>query len=118
MDRRVSRAYVRRCNADKIEDDQRKGKLNPEAMRYGREAYRRYKKRGEQMMAKAKKCDRCGKLYEYYSGNKGFKHGERANGIILIDRDLFDNPWSRRSCDLCAECMRELESFLLDRGGR
>lgn len=49
MDRRVSRAYVRRCNADKIEDDQRKGKLNPEAMRYGREAYRRYKKRGEHL---------------------------------------------------------------------
>lgn len=48
MGRRVSRAYVRRYTADKIEDDQRKGKLNLEAMRYGREAYKRYKKRGEQ----------------------------------------------------------------------
>ena len=45
MGRRVSRAYVRQYTADKIEDDRRKGKLDPEAVRYGREAYRRYKKR-------------------------------------------------------------------------
>lgn len=45
MSRRVSRAYVRKYTADKIEDDRRKGKLDPEAVRYGREVYRQYKKR-------------------------------------------------------------------------
>ena len=45
MGKRVSCAYVRKYTADKIEDDRRKGKLDPEAARYGREAYRRYKKR-------------------------------------------------------------------------
>lgn len=45
MGKRVSRAYVRKYTADRIEDDRRKGKLDPEAVGYGREAYRRYKKR-------------------------------------------------------------------------
>lgn len=45
MGKRVSCAYVRKCTADRIEDDRRKGKLDTEAVRYEREAYRRYKKR-------------------------------------------------------------------------
>ena len=45
MGKRVSCAYVRKYTADRIEDDRRKGKLDTEAVRYGREAYRRYKKR-------------------------------------------------------------------------
>lgn len=42
-------------------------------------------------MARAKKCDRCDKL---------------------IDRDLDNKYWNRKSYDLCPECMKELESFL------
>ena len=45
MSRRVTRAYVRQYNADKVEQDQRKGRLNLEAVRYGREAYERYRER-------------------------------------------------------------------------
>ena len=41
---------------------------------------------------RAKKCDRCGKLYESYDGSKEFKNTERANAVILIDRDL-DNKY-------------------------
>ena len=39
-------------------------------------------------MAREKKCDRCGTLFEHYDGSKQFKEGERANGLLLIDRDL------------------------------
>ena len=63
-------------------------------------------------MAIAKKCDRCGKLHEYYAGNIKFKNSEKANGVLLIDRDLNNSDWGRKSYDLCVDCMRTLESFL------
>lgn len=63
-------------------------------------------------MAMAKKCDRCGKLHEYYAGNTEFKNSERANGVLLIDRDLDNKYWSRKSYDLCIDCMRKLEAFI------
>ena len=63
-------------------------------------------------MARAKKCDKCGKLYEHYDGSKQFKEGERANGLFLIDRDLDNKYWSRRSFDFCSDCMSKLEAFL------
>ena len=54
---------------------------------------------------RAKKCDRCGKLYEQYDGSKEFKEQGKANAIIFIDRDLDNKYWSRNSYDLCPECM-------------
>lgn len=42
-------------------------------------------------MARAKKCDRCGKLHEHYDGGREFKNSEKANGVILIDRDWITN---------------------------
>lgn len=63
-------------------------------------------------MARAKKCDKCGKLYEHYDGNKEFKHTEKANALFLIDRDLDNKYWSRKSFDLCPDCMKKLEEFL------
>lgn len=62
---------------------------------------------------RAKKCDRCGKLYEHYNGSKEFKNTEKANGVYLIDRDLDNKHWSRKSYDFCPDCMRKFESFLL-----
>lgn len=56
----------------------------------------------------AKKCDRCGKLHEFYRGSKDFKGAENANGILFIDRDTDNKYWSRNAKDLCPECMREL----------
>lgn len=64
---------------------------------------------------RAKKCDRCGKLYEHYDGSKEFKNTEKANGVFLIDRDLDNKHWSRKSYDFCPDCMRKFEEFL--RGG-
>lgn len=61
---------------------------------------------------RAKKCDRCGKLFEYYDGSKKFKNTEKANGFMLIDRDLDNKYWSRKDYDLCPECMTKLEKFL------
>ena len=61
---------------------------------------------------RAKKCDRCGKLFEHYDGAKEFKHTERANAILLIDRDLDNKYWSRKSYDLCPECMKIIEELL------
>lgn len=63
-------------------------------------------------MARAKKCDRCGKFHEHYDGVKEFKNSEKANGVILIDRDLDNKYWSRKSYDFCPDCMRKLEKFI------
>lgn len=64
------------------------------------------------MMAIAKKCDRCGKLYEHYDGNMEFKTYEKANGFMLIDRGLDRNYHPCKSYDLCINCMRKLEAFI------
>ena len=63
-------------------------------------------------MARAMKCDRCGKFYAYYDGNIEFKNSELSNGVILINRDLDNRYWERKSYDLCIDCMRKLELFL------
>lgn len=64
---------------------------------------------------RAKKCDRCGKLFEHYDGIKEFKNTEKANALLLIDETLIINTGVRKSYDLCPECMKKLEDFL--RGG-
>ncbi len=66
---------------------------------------------------RAKKCDRCGKLYEHYDGSKNFKENGNANGLILIDRDLDNKYWSRKDYDLCPECMGLIVSILLPKEG-
>ena len=67
-------------------------------------------------MARAKKCDRCGKLHEHYDGVREFKNSEQANGVILIDRDLDNKYWVRKSYDFCPDCMRKLETFIKNEG--
>ena len=61
---------------------------------------------------RAMKCDRCGKLYEHYDGNEAFKKTEKANAISLIDKDLDKEYYSRKTYDLCPDCMRKFEDFL------
>lgn len=53
-------------------------------------------------MAKAKKCDRCGKLYEVYTVN-GLPDDLRKISTITTGNDNADNI----SRDLCPECMKE-----------
>lgn len=64
---------------------------------------------------RAKKCDRCGKFYDHYDGQSRFRGGCKANAFVLIDRDLDEKYWSRKTCDLCPACMEEFETFI--RGG-
>ena len=62
-------------------------------------------------MAMAKKCDRCGKLYEHYP--KGKLTGDRNNAI----RTLFKNEYGDfsipdKTIDLCEKCMSEFNEFM------
>lgn len=66
---------------------------------------------------RAKKCDRCGKLFEHYDGVKEFKNTEKANAIYLIDRDLDNKYCGRKYYDLCLDCMKKLENFLKEEHG-
>lgn len=61
---------------------------------------------------RAMKCDRCGKLYEYYYGDETFKKTEKANAIYFIDKNLDKGYYSRKTYDLCPDCMRKFEDFL------
>lgn len=55
-------------------------------------------------MASARKCDRCGALYEPYNG---------TNGVIPVQiYDGLEPSTTSRAKDLCPECMKLLEKFL------
>lgn len=59
----------------------------------------------------AKKCDRCGRLYEHYDGQKVFPKS-RSNSIGLRDTDIDGKYWTRDHFDLCVSFMAGLEVFL------
>ena len=66
-------------------------------------------------MAVAKKCDRCGKLYEHYP--KSNKSQSNAISVTLrkIQRDDLGgiaNTIHDSVIDLCPECMDEFEKFM------
>ena len=62
-------------------------------------------------MAMAKKCDRCGKLYEHYpTGNKS-----QYNAIRRFQRNAVGETITcvkTLTTDLCQECMDEFEKFM------
>lgn len=63
----------------------------------------------------AMKCDRCGKVCDYYEVGKTTEHitskeTNEANEFTLINmRDMYSD---RKAYDLCPECMREFKKFL------
>lgn len=60
----------------------------------------------------ARKCDRCGNLYEMYIGDIVFGKSVSSNGIIFAEKTS-DNSFSKReNIDLCQECMQELADWL------
>ena len=62
-------------------------------------------------MAKARKCDRCGKLYEPKSVTiKGISG--KVNSIGLTDKDFNEAYWTRDCLDLCPKCLEELSKWL------
>lgn len=57
-----------------------------------------------------KKCDRCGKLYEYY-GDK--LDGRTVNGVVPILTSSDDTSYLRRKCyDLCPNCMGQFAEWI------
>lgn len=61
-------------------------------------------------MALANKCDRCGKLYEYYP--LGDAPGICNSIARLRKNDIGQVVWSQKNIDLCPECMKAFNEFL------
>ena len=65
-------------------------------------------------MAQAKKCDRCGKLYEHYPINKQAAKYKWSNGIKLVKMDSSGYISAESDPrDLCPECMDQIIKLLL-----
>lgn len=64
-------------------------------------------------MALAKKCDRCGKLYEYYPNGNKLKTNAIRKCMVLSDGYL---SYSENIHDLCSECMKAFDEFMI--GGK
>lgn len=52
-------------------------------------------------MAFAKKCDRCGRLYEGYNIKPS---ATNINGVITANIDYFGKYYTQNILDLCPEC--------------
>ena len=61
-------------------------------------------------MAYAKKCDRCGKLYDEYN----FKNDEKnPNGVMVLNLDYQRKFYSHTTpMDLCPDCMKEFQDWM------
>lgn len=59
-------------------------------------------------MSDAKKCDRCGKLYEIYNGVEYKKFRQKFDWVEI--RGGMSDP--RRGFDLCEDCMMDLIDWL------
>ena len=57
---------------------------------------------------KAKKCDRCGKLYEQYN----HKTSSRPNAVKTMNENMNGNYYAADLYDLCPECMNQLNRWL------
>lgn len=60
-------------------------------------------------MACAKKCDRCGKLYEQYNSKNDRKN---PNGIMVLNLDSRGRYFTHNALDLCPDCMKEFQDWL------
>lgn len=67
-------------------------------------------------MALARKCTRCGSLYEdYHPGkDKDLNIDNRFNAVQTIDQDLANKYWSRETFDLCPCCRESLVKWLTE----
>lgn len=66
-------------------------------------------------MANARKCDRCGKLYEEY--NVGHNN-KKPNGIQLISLDTSHKYFGYFLMDLCPDCMDQFQEWLKQQDGK
>ena len=64
-------------------------------------------------MADAKKCDRCGKLFESYNVDDGCKVPSMYMNILLKNISLVDGTYKEfDEYDLCKECNNSLSKWL------
>ena len=61
------------------------------------------------LMACAKKCDRCGKLYEQYNSKNDRKN---PNGIMVLNLDSQRRYFTHNALDLCPDCMKEFQDWM------
>ena len=59
-------------------------------------------------MACAKKCDRCGKLYEQYNSKNDRKN---PNGIMVLNLDSQRRYFAHNALDLCPDCMKGFQDW-------
>lgn len=59
-------------------------------------------------MACAKKCDRCGKLYEQYNSKNDRKN---PNGIMVLNLDSQRRYFAHNVLDLCPDCMKGFQDW-------
>ena len=57
----------------------------------------------------AKKCDRCGKLYEQYNVKNNSKN---INGLYTVNIDSMQKCCLHELIDLCQDCSTELINWL------
>lgn len=60
-------------------------------------------------MAAARKCDRCGNLYEPYNTENNAK---KINGINTVNIDTQGKFYSHKAIDLCPDCKDQFEGWL------
>ena len=58
-------------------------------------------------MADAKKCDRCGKLYEHYDGIPLVNGGRKYYAVKFANINS-SSEWF----DLCSDCMQKIVLFM------
>lgn len=63
-------------------------------------------------MSDIKKCDRCGKAYEFDSSGKPVDTRKRyIVGIVLEAKDLWNREY-HKTYDLCADCCASLMEWI------
>ena len=64
-------------------------------------------------MADAKKCDRCGKLFEPYLKSDRYKNPNKYICVIAIDKIVSANRYDNQTqMDLCQECAKSLDKWV------
>lgn len=64
----------------------------------------------------ARKCDRCGKLYDFYKFYNKFDD-KNSNGFsIICTRPSGITEWTSKGEDLCPECMESLINWFNKQG--
>lgn len=64
-------------------------------------------------MGLARKCDRCGKLYESYNIKND---SENINGLITVNVDDDRKYYSHGVLDLCPECSGSFMKWFKEKG--